>query len=654
MRILITPLLLGATLALLLVLSACSEEAAPTLTAVKTFSSGPRVMPTPQWTEPPPPVSEPDPRRNPPTSTDIPGIADPGSDEVGLYLVPRAPLGKVQVVYDFETIPFEFTGAATPSVDSRIYDADAVVRATFVSASDGILNFRANEYLKGSGPTVFTVAADTDGRNNQWDTHEAILFLATSGEQVSSGAQRQSGGQFIFIQSWEGNSYSGNLPEGFALGARTPLWLPSESTPQNSGGRSTANANPSFIIDLASPLGDANPTVSLNELRAAIAWQQGGTGVKGYDSCVRASLGNQRFHRDFEAYYAESWPPPSYESSIEAGQGQGAIVDSFERTGTKRYHHAWLSGDDAALFRYRIVDDDALPQNGFWTNIETERPLPAGTYLLTEHSQLGIYRPCNYIPTRHAFGWTVTVTPPPNTLHEAFFDPVTLGTGVGADSSNGVLNPASFTVDGTSTSITGLKWDSGSVTLSPYSSLSGHKLDFIELDGSVGLSLEVSSATEDTTAGTLTWPAATQPWHNGDMLMLRIGPSTTPAPTPTPEPTSTPVPTPTPSPVPSSNVTVTLAPRTESYGTVTTVTVNWTDPGNCDFQYHVALYDSQGNVNRGFGAHPAPDTTGITVETSLPWDAMPNSDLVARVSCEPLFETVLRLVGEADLRSGLP
>ena len=416
LRILITPLLLGATLALLLVLSACSEEAAPTLTAVKTFSSGPRVMPTPQWTEPPPPVSEPDPRRNPPTSTDIPGIADPGSDEVGLYLVPRAPLGKVQVVYDFETIPFEFTGAATPSVDSRIYDADAVVRATFVSASDGILNFRANEYLKGSGPTVFTVAADTDGRNNQWDTHEAILFLATSGEQVSSGAQRQSGGQFIFIQSWEGNSYNGNLPEGFALGARTPLWLPSESTPQNSGGRSTANANPSFIIDLASPLGDANPTVSLNELRAAIAWQQGGTGVKGYDSCVRASLGNQRFHRDFEAYYAESWPPPSYESNIEAGQGQGAIVDSFERSGTKRYHYAWLSGDDAALFRYRIVDDDALPQTGFWTNIKTERPLPAGTYLLTEHSQLGIYRPCNYIPTRHAFGWTVTVTPPPVTI----------------------------------------------------------------------------------------------------------------------------------------------------------------------------------------------------------------------------------------------
>ena len=71
----------------------------------------------------------------------------------------------------------------------------------------------------------------------------------------------------------------------------------------------------------------------------------------------------------------------------------------------------------------------------------------------------------------------VTVTPPPNTLHEAFFDPVTIGTGVGADSSNGVLKPNSFTVDGTSTSITGLKWESGSVvlTLSPYVSSRGRR-----------------------------------------------------------------------------------------------------------------------------------------------------------------------------------
>ena len=60
------------------------------------------------------------------------------------------------------------------------------------------------------------------------------------------------------------------------------------------------------------------------------------------------------------------------------------------------------------------------------------------------------------------------------------------------------------------------------LTLSPYISLAGHKLDFIELDGSVGIALEVFSATEDDMAGTLTWDVAEQPWEDGDKLMLRI------------------------------------------------------------------------------------------------------------------------------------
>ena len=137
--------------------------------------------------------------------------------------------------------------------------------------------------------------------------------------------------------------------------------------------------------------------------------------------------------------------------------------------------------------------------------------------------------------------------------------------GWGADGTNGVLEPSSFSVDGTSTSITSLKWDNGSVvlTLSPHVSLSSHKLDFIELDGSVNLVLEVSSATEDSSAGTLSWTLLDQPWHDGDTLMLRIAASTTPEPTPvptaepTPEPTAEPTPEPTaePTPVPTAEPT---------------------------------------------------------------------------------------------------
>ena len=79
-------------------------------------------------------------------------------------------------------------------------------------------------------------------------------------------------------------------------------------------------------------------------------------------------------------------------------------------------------------------------------------------------------------------------------------------------------------MDGTSTSITGLKWENGSVvlTLSPYVSLTGHKVEFIELDGLVGLSLDVDDAAVDSGAGTLTWGVSGQPWEAGDLLMLRI------------------------------------------------------------------------------------------------------------------------------------
>ena len=175
------------------------------------------------------------------------------------------------------------------------------------------------------------------------------------------------------------------------------------------------------------------------------------------------------------------------------------------------------SGRDAALFEPK------------WPFIATTtRPLPAGEYRFFWATQGPSLAVCDGMSAARQTRDEVvlTVTAPQGTLHEAFFDPVTLASGVGADSSNGVLNPASFSVDGTSTSITGLKWESGSVvlSLSPYSSLSGHKFDSIDLDGSVSLSLPASSATEDATAGTLTWSVSDQPWHNADLLMLRIFP----------------------------------------------------------------------------------------------------------------------------------
>ena len=47
-------------------------------------------------------------------------------------------------------------------------------------------------------------------------------------------------------------------------------------------------------------------------------------------------------------------------------------------------------------------------------------------------------------------------------------------------------------------------------------------MDFIALDGSVSLSLDVSDARVDGANQTLSWPVALQPWQSGDQLMLRV------------------------------------------------------------------------------------------------------------------------------------
>ena len=126
--------------------------------------------------------------------------------------------------------------------------------------------------------------------------------------------------------------------------------------------------------------------------------------------------------------------------------------------------------------------------------------------------------------------WTVTAVAPTGTLHEVFFDPVTDGAAVAADSTKGVLNPASFTdTNGASATIHRIAWEpdtggSGTVklNLNPHTAIANRILEFIALDGSVPLSLEVADAATDTANNTLSWTVASQPWQDGDKLMLRI------------------------------------------------------------------------------------------------------------------------------------
>ena len=154
------------------------------------------------------------------------------------------------------------------------------------------------------------------------------------------------------------------------------------------------------------------------------------------------------------------------------------------------------------------------------------------------------------------------VTAPDRTVHEAFFDPVAIGDAVGADGSNGVLKPASFSLDGTTTTISSLKWEDGEVTmaLSPTTTLADYAIDFIDTTGTTTLSL--SSDNASTTA--LTWTVADAPWADGDLLMLRLH-----------------------NPAPPPPVTVTITPRPQEG--LFDLTVSWNDPQACDGRYFVYL-----------------------------------------------------------------
>ena len=428
-------------------------------------------------------------------------------------------------------------GASVASLEERAYLADVIVRATLVSADNDVLTFTAVEYLKGGGPTSLTVSAATANRNTRWDDNEAILFLSTpSGGEESAGAQ-SSAATFEFTDTttfdytdgkrlWGTDpiSYSGKLGDGYTIDSANPVWTPAKQTGDVDGAGGDIGSR-EYISASTSTLGEALPTFTLAELKEIIAWVTGGEGIEGYGDCVLESLWNIRTWRDFEAHEGPFVPNehPLYAESGVVGVNllQGGTTDS-----RSPYKKLWLEGDNAKYFSNNIVDDDDDPSNGYGEELVAVRPLPAGEYRVWTGVQLGEYQACNYIPSSVgvAFSFNVIVIAPEGTVYEALFDPADLSPGIGFSSTAGSLTSPGFSVRVWATIVTGITWESGSVvlTLNPFVSLEGHNLHFIELDGSVGLTLEGSSAVEDPEASTLAWTVADQPWEMGDQLMLRI------------------------------------------------------------------------------------------------------------------------------------
>ena len=379
---------------------------------------------------------------------------------------------------------------------------------------------------------------------------------------------------------------------------------------------------------------------------------------------AEASAGGTAQHRRcVELYYEverwgrfmtkKGWLPDVYESSIESGQSAGTLIITQPEFHSDRLAELpdpiteeslllpWIAvfeGRDPAIVDYRVHDFETYFNEGdeqdadYWEiyfsmSFETTRPLPAGEYQFFFIRDAPNPPACTKVSTYYREGndYRLTVTAPNRTVHEAFFDPVDIGTAVGADGANGVLEPSAFSLDGTTTTISSLKWEDGEVTmaLSPTStSLADYAIDFIDTTGTTTLSLTSDNAS--TTANTWTVPDA--PWAAGDLLMLRIH-----------------------NPAPPPPVTVTITPRPQGGLTFFDLTITWDDPQTCDGRYF-AYVGTGTSLIKNLGFHAASVST-VTSSTGWLYDSVP--DYWAFVRCDPSGGGQSRDVGRASLRAAL-
>ncbi len=464
------------------------------------------------------------------------------------------PQPNAQLSYSAAVDPSSFMlpSGGQVGLNERAFNAAVIARASLLSTNAtaenigtdpngttvyrGLLEFKFKvlEYLKGTGgyELVVFVTDQLDrtyatmelaleaaqswkrDRDTRWDDREALIFAE---KPVGSSGQvtRYSFGPYGYI-------------EAYTLDSGNRVWLPSVSS---SAEGSALSGGLRFLLE--EPGGDGSSggasgvgsgqtkTVSVSEMNALIAklekWQKDGEGVEGYLECIRTSFAEERYING-KRERGESLNTSS-DYYLDSGLPARTLIN---RTGSPRPGKTWLGGKDKDLFA------DA---NGPFI---TMRPLRNGTYLVYRNYQWPELIPCDYFPTEYidVHATYVHVTAPAGTLHEAFFDPVTVGTAIAADSTNGVLKPTSFT-DGNSASATlqSIAWKSPStgsgqatveLKLTPHTGLANHVLDFIALDGSVILSLDADEATVDAANNTLSWSVSSQPWKDGDKLMLRV------------------------------------------------------------------------------------------------------------------------------------
>ena len=458
------------------------------------------------------------------------------------------------------------TAAAVPyfgeeSIEERVAKADTIVKARLDRATSEIITTTAegwggkyyvavrfrltvSEYLGGSGGNEITALwvrgkpfdtrteaetaapAIAAGRNTTWDNREAIFFLTEEHRDDIFSAAVQGANDFFL-------SIGGPYQDMYSLHNRyRKLWLPSAGT--------TATGDSQEFLLAAPEPGLATSTIALGELKRRVASVNaeliGGDGSDAYKDCIRNKHQSERIdafrmsvpgssgtaqYSDFE---------PRWGGTFTSGQPAGAELYEYDYgyvvtdDGSEEISRFWIDGQDADLFS--IEEDDRRPvkdsEMRFSYSVVSVRPIPAGSYEFNHQ-----YIPYAYLACERTSTFTITANAlaSEGTLHELFFDPVTVGSGVAADETNGVLKPATFTdANGGSATIGSISWESGTVKVkvTPDDSFANHMIYFIELAGTESLSLNVADATVDRVNDTLSWSVSSQPWEDGDLLMVRI------------------------------------------------------------------------------------------------------------------------------------
>ena len=413
-------------------------------------------------------------------------------------------------------------------------------------------SFSVLEYLKGSGPSdivavwnagqIFDTRQEAEAalplivtaRDTQWDDREAIVFLQHTVTYLPSTQQAE---RFYL----SGEHHVGGVPDDYySIASRgNKLWLPAAAAV---GAPSQPTGDQQRFLTDAQAASGTTPTMTLGEIKTRIAGVaaklDAGDGSEEYRECVQRTYQYEGYDRHSIETGGDGYFYRRPDHEFESGLATASVVYETSVFGglPDMKGRVWLDSGDADLFSVELGDPVPYDFSGDGVNdtiqyaqrVLSARPLPGGAYRFHFNNREVHFVLCDGYTIRYE--WTITVTAPDGTLHEAFFDPVTVGTAIAADNTNGMFKPAEFTdANGASATIDRVAWEAGTgdsgtvkLKLSPHNGIAGHTLHFIALDGSVPLSLKAADATVDGANDTLSWTVASQPWDDGDKLMLRI------------------------------------------------------------------------------------------------------------------------------------